>query len=238
MGFQTSMCALGQPINAFKQVPRPFDITMMDLVLAWQGRHASSPLWRYMIIQPLSSMTELAGMQQLYYQSCENGVDPSEFDPVVDNKLFMRKATPVMHFILANKDIFKKAFIAFSPQDECDVSSCCIAMNAGDIKSDNPTDFGFVHFCPKVKLDNGCEHSPAYAVLSCVKEPPLLSTKKQKKSVKDDSISPWFGSITKFHNLLKDEVKYTFGCQLGNFESSVNQILFERAQLQQQYALL
>ncbi len=58
------------------------------------------------------------------------GVDSSEFDPVVDKKLYMRKATPVMHFILANKDIFKKAFIAFFPREECDVSSCFIAMNA------------------------------------------------------------------------------------------------------------
>ena len=71
------------------------------------------------------------------------------------------------------------------------------AMNAGDIKSRNPMDFGFVHFCPKkVKLDNGCEHecsfflAVAYAVLSCVKGSSLLSTKKQKKPVKDDLISP------------------------------------------------
>jgi hypothetical protein len=52
----------------------------------------------------------------------------------------------------------------------------------------------------------------AYAVLSCVKGPPLLFTKQQKKSVTDDLISPWFRSITEFHNLLKNEVKFTFGC--------------------------
>jgi hypothetical protein len=109
-------------------------------------------------------------------------------------------------------------------------------------------DFGFVHFCPKVKL--GREHSPAtheecsfflavaYAVLSCVKGPPLLSTKKQKKSVKDDLISPWFGNITEFHNLLKNEVKYTFERQLDYFKSSVNQAQLRRKQLLQQYALL
>ena len=47
--------------------------------------------------------------------------------------------------------VFKEAFIAFFPRDECDVSSCFIAMNAGDIKSGSPMDFGFVHFCSKVK---------------------------------------------------------------------------------------
>jgi hypothetical protein len=69
-------------------------------------------------------------------------------------------------------------------------------------------DFGFVHFCPMVKLDNGREHysathkessfflAVAYAVLSYVKGPPLLSTKKRKKSVKDDLISHWYGNIT------------------------------------------
>ena len=73
----------------------------------------------------------------------------------------------------------------------------------------------------------------AYAVLSCVKGAPLQNTKKQKKSVKDDLISPWFGSITEFRNLLKNEV---FGCQLPNFERSVNQVQFWR--MLQQYALL
>ncbi len=45
-------------------------------------------------------------------------------------------------------------------------------------------------------------------------------------------------TFTEFHNLLKNEVKYTFGCRLGNFESSVHQVQFRRIQFLQQYALL
>jgi hypothetical protein len=103
--------------QCFQTGSQAHDDTMMDLVLTY----ARTTCQLTNLVEHDNTaflVTEMAGMQQLYYQSREVGVDPSEYDPVVDNKLFMRKATPVMHFIFANKDLFKKAFIAFFPQDE------------------------------------------------------------------------------------------------------------------------
>ena len=108
--------------QCFQTGSQALNNTMIDLVLTYA--RTTCQLTGLVEHDNTALMTELVGMQQLYCQSREVGVDPSEFDPVVDNKLFMRKATPVMHSIFANKDIFEKVFIAFFPQDECNISSC------------------------------------------------------------------------------------------------------------------
>jgi hypothetical protein len=56
------------------------------------------------------------------------------FDVRIDRKRFMEAAIPVVKYILQNKQLFTKHFIAFAAQDDEDCSwTAVIAMNCGEI---------------------------------------------------------------------------------------------------------
>jgi hypothetical protein len=136
--------------RCFLQISHALDDDILDLTLGWLQRHATADIWQKMMVFPLSMNTDSATMHYLYMQSCIAKICPTEFDPIIDNELFLRSAKPVMNFILQNKDLFQKKVITFFPRDITNVATCFIAINAGDINARNSTKCGFVHFAPLV----------------------------------------------------------------------------------------
>ncbi len=54
------------------------------------------------------------------------------FHPEIDYKRFMDVSIPVVNYIMENKELFKKPYIAIFAQHESDYSlSCFISVNAG-----------------------------------------------------------------------------------------------------------
>ena len=235
--------------RCFLKISNALDDDTLDLILGWLQRHAKAEIWQKMMVFPLSLNTDLAMMHYLYLQSCVAKILPSEFDPILDNELFLRSAKPVMHFILKNKDLFKQQFITFFPRDTSNLSTCFIAINAGGINSRKSNNCGFVHFRAKVDGDEDSKQtSPpqfcafflavAYAVLNCEDGPPQLSKKKKKKAVNADLLAPWFQDITEFHIFLNEKMKYTFGCELPSCEKIAGDITFPPIEFLEKHPLL
>jgi GNAT superfamily N-acetyltransferase len=148
--------------RCFSVALHPVDAECIDLVIAWLQRHTTATIWKDRVtIVPVSIMRDLAMMQYLYQQyfyAEAQGWETSSglFHPEFDDAKFMDASIPVMHFIIENKELFTKPYIAFLVEEECQHSwSCYISVNAGLFGRSEHQPLvegpvcGYVHFEPR-----------------------------------------------------------------------------------------
>ena len=144
------------PTNLDDGIPQDF----FDMSLCWFQQHRNAKIWRDMTIVPTNITSEVSTMMTLYSAYVEARVTAEDADfaflpsinslkeklrkmkqrllvyhishPVIDEKRLMESSTPVIEYVLQNKELSKKQYIvvvAAQDFDNCSWSGI-IAMNS------------------------------------------------------------------------------------------------------------
>ena len=210
----------------------------LDIALRWLQRYCTAEIWSAITIIPTAIMTAVFTMETSFisyiearkYVSTLPAVDRQRNKEVarhiyhsdIDAKRFMEASVSVVGYILQNKELFKKPFIAIAAQDYEDfswtafVSVHCarIGNNGGDTKC------GYFHFDPTGR--NLRDPPPrcrfflklAHWVLEgsndgcCRKKAATLQWK-------DSVVAPWFTKVFEFYRRFTEQ-RLNFGCVIND----------------------
>ena len=228
----------------------------LHIVISWLQRYSNAKIWtNSMTIIPPDVMSEVATMQTLfanYVQAEEMSQEvidhpnvprltPQEvelqnfnhvFHPEIDLNRFLAASCVVIHFIEANKDLFKKPYIAMVSQffkDSC--WSSFVAFNSGNISRREEQDggeetranaCGYVTYTPfqdpeyygDERRNLECHFFLKLAWIVCNPHPMFLQKPATIPSGVDPAVGKWFSTMKKFAFRFKNE-RINFGYVIG-----------------------
>lgn len=239
-------------------VPQDF----LEMSLCWFQQHRNAKIWGDVTIVPTNIMSEVSTMMMLYtayiearlsdesqaYSSTINSLkeDPKKqkkqrlshiFHHRIDVHRFMESSTPVIEYILQNKEILKKQYIIMASQDFNDGSwSVTIAMNSGNIGTSQASSIcGYFVFDPfRRRPQNNaslqCLFFLKFArwILSDQKD---LPTRVPKYSFWTEHVAaPWFMGMYDFYFKFI-RLKFNFGYVISDTSQETSDQVYGRFKL-------
>jgi hypothetical protein len=270
--------------RCFTRYGESFTPNYVDIALGWLQRNPSAIVWSTTTIIPNAIMTEVLNMQTLYKSYVEamelkdkirkKGVasTPKELRPLIghifhfdiDPKRFMNASIPVVEYILRNKDLFTKPFIAMTALDINDDEeyfwSAFIAVNCARIKKNGKDKngeevkpCGFIMFHPNRKHEESFVKPPmtclfflkfAHFILNPKNDSSKDAVRRKKlpnSEWANSILTPYFSSVRDFFQRFRRRT-LNFGC-INNDEvddelCDIKHGHFKRLTLPENYALL
>jgi hypothetical protein len=210
----------------------------LDIALRWLQRYCTAEIWSAITIIPTAIMTAAFTMETTFisyiearkYVSTLPAVDRQRNKEVakhiyhsdIDAKRFMEASATVVGYILQNKELFTKPFIAIAAQDYEDfswtafVSVHCarIGDNGGDTRC------GYFHFDPTGR--NRRDPPPrcrfflklAHWILEGSNDG-CCRKKAATSQWKDSVVAPWFTKVFEFYKRFTEQ-RLNFGCVIND----------------------
>jgi hypothetical protein len=212
---------------------------LLGIALAWLQRYSKAEIWSKMTIIPTAVMTEVFVMETVFTFFIEGRNYLSQLPPEmkkrskaekrdlakhifhfdIDSKRFMEASIPVVEYILQNKALFAKPFIAMAAQNYKDYSwTAFMAVNCAGIEN-NEKD----RMCGYFLFDPTGTRNPRHPPMRCKfflklahlilndETVPLSKQKGEKSPWKDSVVAPWFTTLHEFYKRFTRQT-LNFGC--------------------------